>query len=118
MSRVLSVARVTVPPEHEEEYVRTIHALAEIGEGRGQRLWLFKSDTVPGLFLECSESRTELSHRNRASRTDREMKFERRLIQIAEYEDGGAQLWDEVPPPAAPPRTSSGWSPESESDDE
>lgn len=118
MGRVLSVARVTVPPEHEAEYVRIIHQLAEIGEARGQRLWLFKSDAVPGLFLECSESRTEMSHRNRASRTDLEMKLERRLTLIAEYEDGGAQLWDEVARPEAPPRTSSGWSPDAESDDE
>lgn len=118
MGRVLSVARVTVPPEHEAEYVRIIHQLAEVGEGRGQHLWLFKSDSVPGLFLECSESRTEMSHRNRASRTDLEMKLERRLGVIAAYEDGGHQLWDEVPPAAEPPRTSSGWSPESESDDE
>ncbi len=116
MGRVLSVARVTVPPEHQAEYVSIIHTLAEMGEARGQHLWLFRSDEVPGLFLECSESRTELSHRNRASRTDRELKLERRLQFIAEYEAGGGQLWDEVPAPEK--RPSSGWSPESEADDQ
>ena len=116
MGRVLSVARVTVPPEHQAEYVSIIHALAEFGETRGQHLWLFRSDEVPGLFLECSESRTEMSHRNRASRTDREMKLEKRLQFIAHYEDGGGQLWDEVGPPEE--RASSGWSPDSESDDQ
>ncbi len=97
MGRALSIARATVSPESEEEYVRTVHALAELGAGRGQRLWLFRSGTAPGTFLEFSESRTEMSHRARASRTDLEAKLEQRLGEIARYEPGAEALWDEVP---------------------
>jgi hypothetical protein len=97
MAHMLSIARVRVTPEHEAEYVRTVHALAELGKGRGQHLWLFHSAEEPGLYLEFSESRTELSHRVRASRTDPETKLEQRLHQIAHYEPGSWDLWEEVP---------------------
>jgi hypothetical protein len=99
MGRVLSIARVTVTPGLEEEYVRTVHALAELGAGRGQHLWLFRSTTAPGTFIEFSESRTEHSHRARASRTDMETKLELRLAEIAHYAPGAEELWDEVPAP-------------------
>ncbi len=97
MPRLLTIARVTVPPEHEAEYVRTVHALAELGAGRGQHLWLFHGNGEPGQYLEFSESRTERSHRVRASRTDMEAKLEQRLHQIARYEPGSWDLWEEVP---------------------
>jgi hypothetical protein len=116
MPRVLTVARVTVLPEHELEYIRTVHALAELGSARGQNLWLFKSGRTAHTYLEFSESRTEMSHRSRASRTDFEMRLERRLHLIAQYEPGGSELWEEVTPPE--PRPSSGWDAESESEDE
>lgn len=99
MTRVLSIARVTVAPEHEEEYVQVIHALAELGAGRGQHLWLFRGGEEPGTYLEFSESRTEHSHRARASRTDPEAKLEARLTQIARYAPGSRDLWEEVPAP-------------------
>lgn len=99
MARVLSVARVRVSGEFEEEYIRTVHALAELGAGRGQHLWLFRGSTMPGTYLEFSESRTEHSHRARASRTDLETKLERRLAEIARYEPGAEELWEEVPAP-------------------
>ncbi len=96
MSRLLSIARVTVTPEHEAEYVRTVHALADLGASRGQHLWLFHGTGQPGRYLEFSESRTERSHRVRASRTDVEAKLEQRLHQIARYEPGSWDLWEEV----------------------
>ncbi len=66
MPRVLTAARVTVAPEHAGEYLELIHQLAVIGEDRGQHLWVFRSMASPGMFLEFSESRTELTHRSRA----------------------------------------------------
>jgi hypothetical protein len=114
MTRILTVARVTVLPEHEVEYIGTVHALAELSAPRGQLLWLFKSGRTAHTYLEFSESRTEMSHRTRASRTDLELRLERRLHLIAEYTPGSSELWEEVEPPE--PRTSSGW--ESESEDE
>ena len=97
MGRLLTVARVSVTPENEAEYVRTVQALAELGAPRGQRLWLFRSQATPHTFLECSESGTEFTHRARASRTDYELKLERRLQVIAEYSPGSLDLWEEVP---------------------
>jgi len=114
MPRVLTVARATVLPEHEVEYIRTVHALAELGVSRGQNLWLFKSGRTAHTYLEFSESRTEMSHRTRASRTDYEVRLERRLHVIAQYATGSSELWEEVTPPE--PRPSSGW--EAESEDE
>jgi hypothetical protein len=93
--------------------------LAEIGVGRGQQLWLFKSGETAHTYLEFSESRTEMSHRSRASRTDMEMRLERRLSVIAQYSPDSSELWEEVEPPdPQEPRTSSGWEPESDSEDE
>lgn len=100
MGRLLSVARVTVPPVHQEEYLRVIHQLAALGAGRGQSLWVFQSESDRQQFLEFSEARTEMSHRSRASRTDLELKLERRLLQIAEYAPGATDLWEELPAPA------------------
>lgn len=100
MTRLLSIARATVSPESEDEYIRTVHALAELGAGRGQHLWLFRSGEVPGTYIEFSESATEHSHRARASRTDLEAKLEARLLEIARYAPGFRELWDEVPAPA------------------
>jgi hypothetical protein len=114
MTRVLTVAKVTVLPEFEVEYITTVHALAELGRPRGQHIWLFKSAHVPHTYLEFSESRSEMSHRSRASRTDMELRLERRLRVIAQYSPGTSELWEEVEPPE--PR-SSGWSPEMDEDD-
>ncbi len=97
MARLLTVARVTVQPANQEEYLRVIHQLAALGAGRGQSLWVFQSSADPEQYLEFSESRTEMSHRSRASRTDLELKLERRLQQIAEYAPGAAELWEELP---------------------
>ncbi len=99
MPRLLSVARVTVQPANQEEYLRVIHHLSALGAGRGQSLWVFQSGSDSRQYLEFSESRTEMSHRSRASRTDLELKLERRLQQIAEYAPGATDLWEELPAP-------------------
>lgn len=107
MGRVLTISRVAVAPQHEAEYLRTIQQLAECGKSRARNLWLFRNPDDPGRFIEFSESRTELNHRVRASRTDLEERLERRLRQIADYEPDAWELWAEVPvtepaPPDAP----------------
>lgn len=106
MGRVLTVSRVTVATEHEGEYVRTVHELAGLAEERGQHLWLFRGG-APGQYLEFSESRTALAHRARASRTDLELRLERRLKEIARYAPDAWELWEEVPP--VPARPSGEW---------
>jgi hypothetical protein len=97
MGRVLTISRVTVSPEHESEYVRTVHQLAELSRARAQHLWLFRSAEQPGNFIEFSEGPSELAHRSRASRTDLEERLERRLRELAQYQPGAWDLWSEVP---------------------
>jgi hypothetical protein len=108
MGRVLTISRVSVLPADEAEYVRTVRHLAELGSARGQHLWLFRAADGPGRYIEFSESRSELTHRARASRTDPEQQLERRLRELAHYEPGSWDLWEEVPVPspddAADPR--------------
>ncbi|MEO8635863.1 MAG: hypothetical protein ABI587_11355 [Gemmatimonadales bacterium] len=99
MGRILTISRVTVTPDREDEYLRLIHQLSDLGAGRGQQLWLFRDPESEGQFIEFSESRTPLSHRARASRTDLEMKLERRLKDIARYAPDAWRLWEEVPAP-------------------
>lgn len=99
MGRVLAIARATVPSEHEAEYIRTIHALAHLGAGKGEHLWLFRGRERPGSFIEFSESTTQDSHRGRAARTDGEALLETRLGEIARYAPGSQELWEEVPAP-------------------
>ena len=97
MARVLAISRVTVAPGHEAEYVRTVHRLAELARGRAQNLWLYRNPAAAGSYIEFSESRTEMAHRIRASRTELEQRLERRLREIAEYAPDAWDLWTEVP---------------------
>ena len=48
-----------------------------------------------------------MAHRARASRTDLEVKLERRLREIANYAADAWELWQEVPAPQ--PRPSEEW---------
>ncbi|HTS89409.1 MAG TPA: hypothetical protein VMG41_13030 [Gemmatimonadales bacterium] len=97
MKHVLTISRVTVTPEHEAEYVRTVHQLSQTAATRAQHLWLFRSTVQPHSYIEFSESRSELAHRARASRTDVEERLERRLREIATYAPDAWDLWEEVP---------------------
>ena len=98
MSRTLTLSHVTVLPGHAEEYIQTVHALAALGAGRGQRLWLFRSPADPLAFVEFSESSSPLNHRARASRTGGELELERKLRTIAQYAPDAWAVWEEVPP--------------------
>jgi hypothetical protein len=98
MGRTLTVSRVTVAAGDVEEYVRTVHELAALGAGRGQRLWLFRNAKDPGTFIEFSESSSPISHRTRASRTAHELELEGRLRALARYAPDAWSVWDEVPP--------------------
>jgi hypothetical protein len=96
MPRALAVSRVRVRRESEREYLDTIGALAQLGEARGWHLWLFRSPADPELFLECSESRSQESHRIRAQRPEDEQWLEDRLRALAAYEPGAWEVWTEV----------------------
>ena len=49
------------------------------------------------MFIEFSESPTEMSHRAQASRLPEEIKLERRLQALATYAPDAWELWSEVP---------------------
>ena len=96
MPKVLTAARVRVPAQHETEYVNMLRELSQFAEARGQKIWLFRNAKDPRLFIEFSESPTEMSHRAQASRLPEEIKLERRLQTIATYAPDAWELWSEV----------------------
>ena len=96
MARTLTVSRVRVREGREPEYLAAVRELAELAERRGWHLWVFRHPEVPGLFLECSESRTAETHRSVASRPEDERQLEARIRAAAEYQPGAWELWEEV----------------------
>src|SRR5438270_13053289 len=79
MPKVLTAARVRVPPTNEADYLATLRELCQFAEARGQRMWLFRNAKDPQLFTEVCASQTEMSHRAQASPAPEEIKLERRL---------------------------------------
>lgn len=96
MAKVLAVSRVRVPAPNEAEYLATLRELVQFAEARGQRIWVFRNAKDPRLFIEFSESPTEMSHRAQASRLPEEIKLERRLQTLATYAPDAWDLWTEV----------------------
>ena len=88
---------VRVPVGAQDEWRATIQALAARLEGRGQHLWVFKSERDPELWLEFSEARERAMHRSVAPRTPEEQALEDRLRRLARYEPDPSVLWTEVP---------------------
>jgi hypothetical protein len=97
MPRVLTAARVRVPAQNETEYVNTLRELSQFADARGQRIWLYRNAKDPRLFIEFSESPTEMSHRAQASRLPEEIKLEKRLQSLVTYAPDAWELWSEVP---------------------
>jgi hypothetical protein len=97
MPKVLTAARVRVAAQNEAEYVNVLRELSQFADARGQRIWLFRNAKDPRLFIEFSESPTEMSHRAQASRLPEEIKLERRLQALATYAPDAWELWSEVP---------------------
>jgi hypothetical protein len=97
MPKVLTASRVRVPAPNEAEYLATLRELVPFAEARGQRIWVFRNAKDPRLFIEFSESATEMSHRAQASRLPEEIKLERRLQSVATYAPDAWDLWTEVP---------------------
>jgi len=97
MARTLSVARVTVPPARQGEYLSAVRELSLVAARRGQHIWVFRSQRDPDTFLEFSESPTPMSHRSVASRTPEEIRLEQRLQKVASYHGDAGDLWEEVP---------------------
>ncbi len=96
MPKVLTASRVRVPAANEGEYLATLRELTQFAEARGQRIWLFRHAADAQLFLEFSESRSEMSHRAQASRLPEEIKLEKKLQSLAAYAPDAWELWTEV----------------------
>src|SRR6201982_3770544 len=96
MPKVLTAARVRVPPTNEADYLATLRELCRFADARGQRIWLFRSAQDPQLFIEFSESPTEMSHRAQASRLPEEIKLEKHLQSLVPYAPDAWELWTEV----------------------
>lgn len=96
MARVLTASRVRVATPNEADYLSALRDLVPFAEARGQRIWVFRSARDPRLFLEFSESPTEMSHRAQASRLPEEIKIEKRLQNLATYAPDAWELWTEV----------------------
>src|SRR5947208_8362150 len=96
MPKVLTAARVRVPPTNEADYLATLRELCQFADARGQRIWLFRNAKDPQLFTEFSESQTEMSHRAQASRLPEEIKLEKRLQSLGTYASDAWELWTEA----------------------
>lgn len=96
MPKVLTASRVRVAAADEADYLATLRELAQFAEARGQRIWLFRNARDPRLFIEFSESPTEMSHRAQASRLPEETKLEKKLQSLATYAPDAWDLWSEV----------------------
>ena len=96
MPKVLTAARVRVPAANEAGYFATLRELCQFADARGQKIWLFRHATDPRLFIEFSESPTEMSHRAQASRLPEEIQLEKRLQNLATYAPDAWELWTEV----------------------
>ena len=96
MPKVLTAARVRVPAQAEAEYLATLRELCQFADARGQKIWLYRNAKDPRLFIEFSESPTEMSHRAQASRLPEETQLEKRLQALGTYAPDAWDLWTEV----------------------
>ena len=96
MPKVLTASRVRVPAQGEAEYLAILRELCLFADARGQKIWLFRNAKDPQLFIEFSESPTEMSHRAQASRLPEEIKLEKRLQSLVTYAPDAWDLWTEV----------------------
>src|SRR5258708_10661220 len=97
MPKVLTASRVRVPAPNEADYLAVLRELQQFADARGQRIWLFRHAKDPRLFIEFSESPTEMSHRAQASRVPEEVQVEKKLKQLRTYAPDSSELASEVP---------------------
>jgi len=95
--KVLTASRVRVAAANEADYFATLRELCQFADARGQKIWVFRNARDPRLFIEFSESPTEMSHRAQASRLPEETKLEKKLQSLVTYAPDAWELWMEVP---------------------
>lgn len=87
-----------VRPDDETGYLALLVERAEAARSRGVRFWAFRSRSLPGAFLEFTES----ADGNAGARTAEEIAIERRMRAIALYGPDAEEVWEELPLPAGP----------------
>lgn len=96
MPRRLTVARVSVAPEQEQEYLATLRQVATLRRAHGEHVWLFRHPVESGTFLEFSETGTGEMPRDGGAIDSEGSALERRLHTIASYAPGARVPWEEV----------------------
>jgi len=96
MPRHLTASRVRVSKTNEPDYLAALRELAQFAEARGGRIWVYRNAKDPQLFIDFTESATEMSHRAQASRLPEETKLEKKLQGLATYAPDAWELWTEV----------------------
>jgi hypothetical protein len=98
MARTLTAARAMVRPEDEAGYIALLVERAAAARSRGVRFWVFRSRSLPGAFLEFTES----SAGTAGARNAEEIAIERRMREIALYGPDAEEVWEELPLPTGP----------------
>jgi hypothetical protein len=96
MPRTLSVARVRVPLPKQAEWLETVEQLAARLRTKGQRFWVFQSESDNDLWLEFSESHDRASHRHVNKPSAEEHELDQKLKSLAKYDKDATALWVEL----------------------
>jgi hypothetical protein len=97
VARVLTAARVVVPPGHTAEWLETLEVLAGCLAARGQHLWVFRQEGAADVWLEFTEGKDASTHRSRGPADVVEAALEQRLRALANYDSAtGSERWHEV----------------------
>jgi len=95
MPRVLTASRVRVPRRARQIILRRCGSCASTPKRAAAHLGV-RHAKDPQLFIEFSESPTEMSHRAQASRLPEEIKLEKHLQSLVTYAPDAWELWTEV----------------------
>lgn len=98
--RALKIRRASVAAADRAGYVQTVRDLADAGEHRGRRIWLFQHTERTDSFVEFIEG--PLAGLSQWSVEEHAL-FDR-LTELASYAQDASATWIEVAPPP-PPQT-------------
>ncbi|HEU4698203.1 MAG TPA: hypothetical protein VFS40_03425 [Gemmatimonadales bacterium] len=93
MRRTLTIARATVAPGRDAEYLALVAELAQLVRGEGRRFWVFRNAADPLEFVEFREGTGGWPIRRLAG----ERRLEQRLRELALYDETADEMWNEVP---------------------
>jgi hypothetical protein len=92
---MLTIARASVSPGRETEYLALARELARLVVGGGRHFWLYRSATDPLEFVEFREGSRDSGWPVR--RSAEELRLEGRLRELALYDEAADEMWNDVP---------------------